>query len=32
VTKAEFKAIQITRSPVCPQWNYTILPQFKNTE
>ncbi len=32
VTKAEFKAIQITRSPVCPQWNYTIRPQFKNTE
>jgi hypothetical protein len=32
VSKAEFKAIQLTRSPVCPQWNYTIRPQFKNTE
>lgn len=32
VTKAEFQAIQITRSSVCPQWNYTIRPQFKNTE
>lgn len=32
VTKAEFQAIQITRNTVCPQWNYTIRPQLKNTE
>ena len=32
VSKAEFQAIQITRNTVCPQWNYTIRPQFKNTE
>ena len=32
VTQAEFKAIQITRSDVCPQWNYTIRPRPKNTE
>jgi hypothetical protein len=27
VSKAEFKAIQLTRHVVCPQWNYTIRPQ-----
>ena len=32
VTQAEFKAIQITRSDACPQWNYTIRPRPKNTE
>ena len=32
VTKAEFQAIQITRSDVCPQWNYTIRPRPPNTE
>ena len=31
VSKAEFKAIQLTRSDVCPQWNYTIRPHPKNT-
>ena len=24
VSTAEFKAIQLTRPPICPQWNYTI--------
>jgi hypothetical protein len=32
VSKAEFDAIQLTRDEVCPQWNYTIRPQEKNTE
>jgi hypothetical protein len=32
VSKAEFKAIQLTRHQVCPQWNYTIRPHPKNTE
>lgn len=32
VPNAEFKAIQLTRHPVCPQWNYTIRPHPKNTE
>lgn len=34
VSKAEFKAIQLTRHDVCPQWNYTIRPQppAKKTE
>ena len=32
VSKAEFQAIQLTRDEVCPQWNYTIRPQEKNTE
>ena len=32
VSKAEFKAIQLTRDDVCPQWNYTIHPRQKNTE
>ena len=32
VSKAEFKAIQLTRNPVCPQWNYTIHPHHKSTE
>ena len=32
VSKAEFQAIQLTRDDVCPQWNYTIRPQVKNTE
>ena len=32
VSKSEFKAIQLTRHKICPQWNYTILPNLKNTE
>ena len=32
VSKAEFKAIQITRSDVCPQWNYTIRPKPEKPE
>jgi len=32
VSKAEFKAIQLTRDEVCPQWNYTIRPHPKKTE
>lgn len=32
VSKAEFKAIQIERQQVCPQWNYTIRPHPKITE
>ena len=32
VSKAEFKAIQLTRHAVCPQWNYTIRPHPINTE
>jgi Rhodopirellula transposase DDE domain len=31
VSKAEFKAIQLTRHDVCPQWNYTIRPRPTNT-
>jgi hypothetical protein len=31
VSKAEFKAIQLTRHDTCPQWNYTIRPHPKNT-
>lgn len=31
VSKADFEAIRITRSDVCPQWNYTILPHPKIT-
>jgi len=27
VSRAEFKAIQLTRHAVCPQWNYTIRPR-----
>jgi hypothetical protein len=27
VTNAEFKAIQLKRHKICPQWNYTITPQ-----
>jgi hypothetical protein len=27
VSRAEFKAIQLTRHAICPQWNYTIRPQ-----
>ena len=27
VSNAEFKAIQLTRHAICPQWNYTIRPQ-----
>ena len=27
VSKAEFKAIQLTRHAICPQWNYTIHPR-----
>jgi hypothetical protein len=32
VTKAEFKALQLTRHDVCPQWNYTIRPNPKIAE
>ena len=32
VSKAEFKAIHLTRHDVCPQWNYTIRPRPKITE
>ena len=32
VSKAEFKAIRLTRDNVCPQWNYTIQPHPKHTE
>ena len=32
VSKSEFKAIRLTRHKICPQWNYTILPNLKNTE
>ena len=32
VSKSEFKAIQLTRHEICPQWNYTIRPNLKNTE
>ena len=32
VSTAEFKAIQLTRHDVCPQWNYTIRPRPKITE
>jgi len=31
VSKADFKAIELTRHEVCPQWNYTIRPRAKNT-
>lgn len=31
VSKADFKAIQLTRHEVCPQWNYTIHPRRQNT-
>jgi len=32
VSKAEFKALALTRHEVCPQWNYTIRPRPKITE
>lgn len=32
VPNAQFKAIQLTRHDICPQWNYTIDPHPKNTE
>ena len=32
VSKAEFKALELTRYEVCPQWNYTIRPHPKRTE
>lgn len=34
VSRAEFKAIQVTRHATCPQWNYTIRPRASpdNTE
>ena len=32
VSKADFQAIQLTRHEVCPQGNYTIRPDPKNTE
>jgi hypothetical protein len=32
VSKAEFKALKLTRHEVCPQWNYTIRPRPKLTE
>jgi len=31
VSKAEFKALDLTRHDVCPQWNYTIRPRQKPT-
>ena len=31
VSKSEFKAIQLTRHEICPQWNYTIHPSPKIT-
>jgi hypothetical protein len=32
VSKADFKALHLTRHEVCPQWNYTIRPRPKPTE
>ena len=32
VSKAEFDSIRLTRHEICPQWNYTIRPNLKNTE
>jgi hypothetical protein len=32
VSKADFKALNLTRHEVCPQWNYTIRPRPKNTQ
>lgn len=33
VSNVEFKAIRLTRHPICPQWNYTIHPKImQNTE
>lgn len=32
VSKADFKALALTRHEVCPQWNYTIRPRPKLTE
>jgi hypothetical protein len=34
VSRAEFRAIRLTRPGTCPQWNYTIRPRSgaKNTE
>ena len=32
VSKVEFKAIQLTRHEICPQWNYTIRPSPKITK
>jgi hypothetical protein len=32
VSEAEFKALQLTRHDVCPQWNYTIRPRSRITE
>ena len=33
VANAEFKTLQVTHHPICPQWNYTIHPQtMQNTE
>ena len=32
VSKAEFRALQLTRHEICPQWNYTIRPKPKITE
>lgn len=32
VSQVEFKALQITRHEVCPQWNYTIRPRPKITK
>ena len=31
-SKAEFKAIRLTRDNVCPQWSYTFQPHSKHTE
>jgi hypothetical protein len=32
VSKAEFKAIELTRHEICPQWNYSIRPRPKITK
>ena len=32
VSQSEFEAIRLTRHEICPQWNYTIRPNLKNTE
>lgn len=32
VSNADFKAINLTRHDICPQWNYTIRPRPKITE
>jgi len=32
VSQSEFVAIRLTRHEICPQWNYTIRPNLKNTD